>query len=157
MRSNQPKPFILRVRGHTGAIAVVFGLLMMGSAAPALAASRPMADQAWSKNTEVKPDSPACIKLSAEIHKHVVGANALRMSIDKDLKLPPPSVTGLFKTWMGQPYTSEAMKRKRSKLDGELRAARELNAATGTLGCAPVNIDQELQLEAARFPPPGSH
>ncbi len=132
-------------------------LLFLAAAGGLSATARPI-DSRWSHGTEVKSDdaNTTCAGLEAAIHKRVLTMFQLQQAIDKQLKSPPPSVKGLFKSWLGEPYTSAALTKQSDRLVKEMSAAKELNRIAATVGCAPIDIDGEINKEAAKVLPPGS-
>lgn len=91
------------------------------------------------------------------MEKRVAEINALQEAIGKDKAGPAPSVLGMIKNWMGEPYTAQSLKKKQEQLERARRRANAINDLRTASGCAPINIDDEVRKIAAKKPAPASH
>lgn len=131
-------------------------VIVLGLPAQPAAQAGPIAN-AWNQRTNVQSENPACAALIGRLRKHVVSLAQLRMAINKDLAGPAPSISGVVKNWLGEPYSSVSLKKKRDKFDAEMLETKELDTLGRTIGCEPFDIDEAMRLEAAKHPPPGAH
>lgn len=88
--------------------------------------------------------------------KRVTEINALQEAIDKDKTGPAPSVLGMIKNWMGQPYTAESLKKKQEQLEWARRRADAINDLRAASGCTHIDVDDEVHKIAAKKPVPPS-
>lgn len=91
------------------------------------------------------------------MEKRVAEINALQEAIDKDKAGPAPSVLGMIKNWMGEPYTAQSLKKKQEQLERARRRADAVNDLRAAAGCARIDIDEEVRKIAAKKPAPASH
>lgn len=106
--------------------------------------------------TPVQEDNASCAGLDKSMKKRVTEINALQEAIDKDKTGPAPSVLGMIKNWMGQPYTAESLKKKQEQLERARRRADAINDLRAASGCTHIDVDDEVHKIAAKKPVPPS-
>ncbi len=140
-----------------GALALAAILLLpIGSGAQDLARRADSEAHAVEK-APAQDDNASCAGLDKSMEKRVAEINALQEAIDKDKAGPAPSVLGMIKNWMGEPYTAQSIKKKQEQLERARRRADAINDLRTASGCAPINIDDEVRKIAAKKPAPASH
>jgi len=134
------------------ALACVCALSIV-SAAPALARHRLPTDPPWT--SKVNADSQAgaenivsntaCTALVKSINAKIDAMKTMQKDIDTSNAAMPTSLFGVYKKYMGEDYTSLAIKKKMHDLQLAHQAAEDLNRALVNLKCAAIDIDQKLK------------
>lgn len=135
------------VSGCRGATPMNVLLALSLSATPALAgtSTAPSGSDSWTRSTQVEEAPAACAGLDKAFQNRVMEVNEFQVAINKARNGPAPNVLGLLKTWMGQPYTAESLRRKQEQLEGARRRADAINELRTSAGCPYMDIEEELR------------
>mgnify|MGYP001241985680 CR=1 FL=1 len=134
-------------------VASGFVLLLCTTATLAAPRHRTDAKDAWTGKTQVHEQPASCDGLQKAMDNRVAELSKLQEAIKKDQDGPPRSLLGVFKNLTGQPYTSEALKRKQDLLDRARRRAETLNDLLTSQGCGQIDIDGALKVLASKKSP----
>ena len=147
------EPWLYCCRGALALAAIL--LLPIGGGAQDLT-RRPDSEAHAVEKAPAQDGNASCAGLDKSMKKRVAEINALQEAIDKDKAGPAPSVLGMIKNWMGEPYTAESLKKKQEQLERARRRADAINDLRAASGCPPIDIDDEVRKIAAKKSVPAS-